>query len=65
VKLQTGSLKKVAEFLDGLEKLSRDTGVWLFPYHSNELETVDGSTVVVNRHSEPESGYRGYQIESD
>jgi hypothetical protein len=64
VKLQTGALKQVSAFLDGLEKLSRDTGVWLFPYQGNQLETTDASIVDVNRHNEPDTGYRGYQIEA-
>lgn len=64
MKLQTGSLKQVSAFLDGLEKLSRDTGVWLFPYQGNQLATTDASIVDVNQHSDPETGYRGYQIEA-
>jgi hypothetical protein len=65
MKLQTGPLKQVSAFLDGLEKLSRDTGVWLFPYQGSQLETVDSSIVDVNRHNGPETGCRGYQIESN
>jgi hypothetical protein len=64
MKLQTGPLKQVSAFLDGLEKLSRDTGVWLFPYQGNQLETSDASIVDVNQHRDPDSSYRGYQIEA-